>query len=731
MAEPKKQNKIVKIAKRLTAAVKQGVNIDKSVLYNFSTSENREATALYLYDYARMERLPWVAKWKKYDNYYNGKHDTMLSIAESNKKNDIPFIPACVQDPFMHVEAMIIPDVPDFEFNGRDDDLDSYRAKQREYVVKYILERNKIENKNTQNERRLNKLGDAFWKVYWDWHIVSPDGKQGDIVIKDVDPSNIFPDPAAHDLSDAEYVFYVYRLHKRLTARVYSEDLKKLGMTVDDFGGDYNYSDTRIYNSHTQDFRDDTVQITEFWYKDDNGDIACSILINSQEIRFIPQYWDKTHTQCKLFPFVKYGKILDENNFWDKSELESIIDLTDAADREMAYGLVNAAYTSNDMVIVEEGALADGETLNNAPGAIIHAKANRSGGIKRVGGLNAVASREGSITFLQSQIEKTIGNFDTSMGVEPARVTTASGIAQLNERADSRKDIKKADRLSGFERLYELVDWSALEFYDDNRLIFINATDGGLKQKFSQDYQTKVNEAKQAGQPIPPMPKNLDPNTGPIIFHYSSDNLANKKNIGDEDNPQIETYFPRVDAVVIAGDSLTKSKAFTVQMLQQLLQTPINLENYKLVEAWIDLMNLSNRKEIKDYIEAYFKNMPVGIPKVTMAFKDLPPEGKVQEAAKVGLQLQTPPPADSQNVPWAQLQGGAPTSGIVTDPVNVTNPQPPQGQPQGQQVDPQIAQELNDILSNAHVHLTSEELQHLQQHPEILEEMLKGGSQNG
>lgn len=721
------KNKFIKTVKRVGAAIKQGVNINKSALYDFSTPETREATALYLFDYARSERKPWVDKWKKYDNYYRGHHDTINEIAKFNKENNISFVPACVQDPYMHVESMIIPDVPDFEFNGRDDDLDSYRAKQREYVVKYICDRNKIDSMNTQSERRLNKLGDAVWKVYYDYSLASPDGKQGDIIIVDTDPSNIFPDPAAHGFEDAEYIFYVYRLHKRKAARIFADDLKKNGMNIEEFGSNGNYCDTQIYNSHVQDIYDDTVQVMEFYYKDDDGNIACSILINEQEIRFIPRYWEKTYTQCKLFPFVKYCKIADENNFWDRSELESIIDLTDAADREMAYGLENAAFTSNDMIIVEDNALSDGESLKNHPGAIVHVKANKANSIRRLQGLSSLESRTPTIEFLQNQIEKTIGNFDTSMGVEPDRVTTASGIAQLNERADSRKSIKKADRITGFERLYELIDWTALEFYDDDRLIFIGTPDGGLKSKFMQDYQQQVQQAKQAGQPVPPMPKNLDPNKGPILFHFNADSLANKKYIDNPDSPDdptVITYFPRVDCEVIASDSLSKSKAFTVQSLQTLISMGITLENYKIVEAWVDLLNLPQRKEIKDYLEGYFKNLPVGMPKATLAYKDLSPDGKQQLAAKIGLQIQAPPPADSQNVPYDLLQSGAPTSGINEAKV-VT------GQPQQQEFDPQTAAYLDKIIGNGDGMLSQEELAHLQQHPEILEEMLKGGQQSG
>ena len=45
--------------------------------------------------------------------------------------------------------------VPEPEFRGRDADMDDQKAKQREYVCKYIMQRNDIE------EQKYNRGSDA------------------------------------------------------------------------------------------------------------------------------------------------------------------------------------------------------------------------------------------------------------------------------------------------------------------------------------------------------------------------------------------------------------------------------------------------------------------------------------------------------------------------------------------------------------------------------------------
>ena len=70
-----------------------------------------------------------------------------------------------VPDPFIQVESQLVPEVPQPEFHGRDDDTDGEKARRREFAVRYIMEENRINDMNTSNERRLRKLGDAFWKA--------------------------------------------------------------------------------------------------------------------------------------------------------------------------------------------------------------------------------------------------------------------------------------------------------------------------------------------------------------------------------------------------------------------------------------------------------------------------------------------------------------------------------------------------------------------------------------
>lgn len=600
----------IKDTVRKVAQAITGKSIELGRMYDYSTKESREVTIPYLYEYAKTNRSPQTAKWVMYDQYYNNQHVAQKEISEACRERKIPYIPAVITDPFIHVESQIIPDVPDFEFSGRDDDLDSVKAKQREYVVRFVAENNKLENMNTDNERRLNKLGNALWKVAFNYGITGP-GYNGEIVIGNPSPPNIFPDPSAVEVDDCEFLDYVYPMHKMKVAREFTKDLIRLGLSVHELDSG---NDTKIFNSQTQDINDDTLEIVEHWFRQpvegsdtkeygidgrtvkrkvswEAGDIACSIFIGEREIRYIPKYWENTGKQNKSYPFVKYCKIPVDQSFWDMSEIAPIKELTDAADRELSTTLLNDAFMGNDIILMEEEALV--EEVDAFPGAIWRTKQGKSDAVQRLGGLGSYnEGLKGTITFIRELIQETVGNFDSSSGKEPVRVTTASGIAQLNEKADARKTIKKADRLTGFERLYELIDWTALEFYDDSRLIFIGAKTEEAKKNFGQ---TRV-----ANQPY----QNIDPTQGPISFMYNANKMRSLDIEQTDLAGEAMYYYPRIDATVHAGDGIKKSKAFTLSATESLLKSILRLRITRLYRRWLILWIFLIEKELRKILKS-------------------------------------------------------------------------------------------------------------------------------
>jgi hypothetical protein len=554
--------------------------------WDMSTKEARQKQVSRDFETAKTHKNPITKKFQTLDDYYNNKHYTREQIEKIAQDKGWNFVPPVLPDPYIQVESMIDPDVPVAEFKGRDDDIDSMKAKQREEVVKYICYNNKIDDMNTSNERRLNKLGDAFWKVSFDGSIQGL-GYVGDIVIGNPDPANIFPDPAAYDIDDCEYIIYAFRMHRRKARRVF-------GRIIDEVQNDSNHGDTEIYNNTWEDTStksigdDDTLQVIEYWYRNDEGDIACSIQVNGTEVKHIPKYWiDTAASGNKMYPFVQYCKIPVDKSFWNKGEIETILDLVDSADREFLSAIMNDMFNANDITLIEQGALADGQKISGVPGETVIMKDGRINGVRRLGGLNNNINALNMINFIHEKIMETNGNFESSQGKEPMRVTTSSGIAQLNERANARKEIKKADRKTGFRRLYELIDWTALEFYNTDRIILIRGEGN------EPDKKTTFNSMQF---------RELDQNKAEKIYEK-----AIIEGMSPEEALEIAKsnafYYPKVDIEINVGEGVKHSKAFTLAATEQLANTNITPANKEIVKSQIDIMDLPNKEDIKDSID--------------------------------------------------------------------------------------------------------------------------------
>lgn len=553
-------------------------------LYDYKSLETRENTVKFLKDHAKIARGGWEEYWKEKKRYYDGEHDTIAQLRTFCINSGLPWLPSQSEDGFVHVETQIDPDIPDFEFAGRDNKYDGKKAKEREYVCRYITEKNNVQWQNIKNERRLNIYGTACWFTTWDMSVKM--GKYiGDIKVHSPKIMQMFFDLNVSDnIDDSEYVGFVYRLHKMRVARDYKEDLAKLKKDINSFATGYDKESTEFmkeeYDPSSYDADDDTLQMTLFFFRQpesgkktindveitwEAGDIGLITLVNDEEIKYMPNIWMKT--KCKMYPFSIYTRVPNDDFIYGKSEIEMIQTLIDASDREMSYAQLNDAFTANDIIIMEETALSEDADFPNTPGAIVKVRPNNIDKVKRLGGMSGYnkANYDAADRF-RELMQSISGNFDTNQGKEPARVDTAAGLAMLNDRAKNRQNLKKFDRLEGFKRLYKLCDYMALEYYDDDRIIYLGS-------------EVTKNE--------------------PVEFMYNSDNFKQTDVDGEE------AYYPEVDVKINVGDGLQNSRAFTVQSIAELIKTNITPQNYKIVLAYLDMIDISGKQEIKEYIEEY------------------------------------------------------------------------------------------------------------------------------
>ena len=198
----------------------------------------------------------------------------------------------------------------------------------------------------------------------------------------------------------------------------------------------------------------------------------------------------------------------------------------------------------------------------------------------------------------------------------------------LREDSNEQADIKKADRRAGFERLYELLDWSALEFFDDDRLLFLGADKERGRPEAVSVLFNRDNFAT----------------TQPPVFDLITNEL-----VRDE-----WEYFPKVDVTVTAGDGASRGKVATLQALSALTQANVTADNWRLYAAQLDILDIPNKTEIIEGWRQKFE--PQAQPAPDMTGGAMP--GMMPGAAPVTAPAAIEPSAPMTAVP-PELQGVA------------------------------------------------------------------------
>ncbi len=523
-------------------------------IYDYQDPQARVRSARFLGEYARAYRAEADEKWTLFYEYYHGEHRTAAQIAQSCAAAGIPWIAAQSPDPYFQVEAQINAELPDFEFRGRDDDLDSIRARQREFVVRYVLERNRVAEQAASDDRRCLITGTSAWKVFWDNTL----GGDGDIRVVSIDPRFLYPDPSAKTLEDCEYIQYIYPMHQRSFARVYAEELARLRLQPKDFQKPYDpftQPDAQTYQAG-----DDTIELTEHWYRDADGDICCSIQAGGYELRHIEKYWRAAAAGYNEFPFVIRCRTANPDGFWGIGDLEPILTLVDAADRELSIAQLSSAFTGSDVILAEYDAFA--EEPENRPGAIWRLKPGASGKVSRLGGLGSNTNRLEMSNMLRALISETLGTLDVNHGLVSTNFSSASALQQLIERSEARNSAKKQERLGAYARLFRLIDWTALEFYDQDRVIFLGA-ESSRQEK-------------------------------PLVFTFNAKKLR---------TPQ--GYFPEVDTIIGTGERRRRGNSFELAAIEAMLAHGISRENYPLVLQVMRMFDI----EASNTLEAHFQRV--------------------------------------------------------------------------------------------------------------------------
>ena len=448
---------------------------------------------------AYVAKAPLMKKWQDYMSAYDGSYFVNDSRPDykSNQVTNLVFSTIESIRPIMtdnNPKFIAVPNNPQgLEFSN---DV--------QMALDYEWEREKMPTKLPAQLIPMLVYGTAVWFVQWD----GKEGEYGNIKIKEVDPFNIFPDPLAENVDNAEYI--VYATYKN--ANQIKQQFPDKANAIE--GSRISMSEL-VANRDEQDTNEENqVLILEMWCRDwttMDEDIDGNKSLKYPQGRVItclPELGiilsdKKNPYKDGKFPFVLMKNYDVPFKFWGVGEVEQILSPQIYVNELTNQIIDNAKNTANMQWIIDKNAGIGQGKLTNRPGLVI--RKNPGSEVRRDTPPPMPTYVREQIDVLKADIQDISGVLDSLKGEKQTGVVAASAILALQEASQSRIRLKIKIMESNLTELANMVYSRMQQFWKLDRWVRVTDIEGNPsfkeigQQVLENDYDLKV----MAGSTMP------------------------------------------------------------------------------------------------------------------------------------------------------------------------------------------------------------------------------------
>lgn len=531
---------------------------------------------------AMVAKQPYTERWMKYLSAWNNElyEDRHLPSYRTNHVSN--FIYSSIES----MRPILFDNNPRFEAVPVTEEAMEY-SNDITTLLDYEWERTNMQEKLLANSIYTFALGTSIIFLPYVYKKGNMDKSvDGEVTPIPVSPFNIYPDPLATSIEDAEYIIYADYVHVNKLKFKYPEKADKLE------GSDVIYSE--LVNDRDKDAHiNNQVLVLEVWCRDyttiedeeedDEGHVILKkklkypkgrVIITAPELDLVLE--DKKNPyDSGRFPFFLFKDIDVPFQFWGEGECKWLLSPQEQANDLYDQIIDNAKSTANMQWIIDKNAgIAKGE-LTNRPGLII--RKNPGTDVHRESPPAMPMYVQQMIETLKADIEVISGIHDVTRGQTPSGVQSAAAIVALQEAAQTRIRLK--------EQLHE-------------NTLGVLGTEwvGRIKQfwKFNRVVPRKTDASKQMGF--------MSLNGMEMQSNYDYETEPNHYELVAIDPDKQLKYDYKIE--VIGTSVLKHSRASMLDQLIRLAQTPAE-DGLPMVprEAVLDYLPDVNKRLIMQYFQ--------------------------------------------------------------------------------------------------------------------------------
>ena len=393
---------------------------------------------------AMLAKQQTTEDWFKYLNAYNNDLYTNNNVPDykSNYCNNL------IYSTIESMRPIVFDGNPKFECVPATAEALQY-SKDIDTALDYEWHRTKMREKLISNSIYTFVLGTSV--IMLPYLYSDNDEFDGNVCPVIVNPFNLYPDPLATSVEDAEYIIYATYEHENKLKKRYPEYADKID------GGDIKYEE--LVNSRNENARiTNQILLLEVWCRDyttieyeeidKNGEKTKKkkfkypkgrVIICAPELELV--FEDKENPyESGRFPFFIFKNTNVPFKFWGEGEVKYLLSPQQAVNDLSNQVIDNAKHTANMQLIIDRNAGIPKGELTNRPGLII--RKNPGAEVRRDSPPSMPMYVSEMITRNEQAIEVISGVHDITRGQTPTGIESASAIQALQEAANQRIRLK-------------------------------------------------------------------------------------------------------------------------------------------------------------------------------------------------------------------------------------------------------------------------------------------------
>lgn len=434
-----------------------------------------------------VQKAPYTKRWNEYWDAYSGDYFKNEALPEYKSDLVSNYIFSIVET----IRPIMLDNDPKFQALPRHPDAMPWSQDLQE-AFSYEWDR---ESMNTKLFRELITTlvtGSTVYFLPWD-------AKLKQIKAVPVNPFNIFPDPLATSIDDAEFLIYATYRNSEVLKRSFPSKAERLQ------GGNINYGEL-VHDNNKDANVDNQILVLEVWTRDyqtyeaeDKTNHAK--YPNGRVITLCPELGivlsDKPNPyKDGNFPFLVLKDYDVPGKFWGDGEVQQLLSPQKHMNELNNAILDNAKATANMPWVIDKNSGIGFGKITNRPGLVL--RKNPGSEVKRQEAPNMPAYVANAVDSYKNDMEQISGIFDSLKGNSETGVYTAQGILALQEAGQARIRLKVKIMEDFLGKLATMWFHRMKQFWQDDRFVRIIKPDGTYdfrqftREIFEYDYDMRI-----------------------------------------------------------------------------------------------------------------------------------------------------------------------------------------------------------------------------------------------